>query len=352
MKKRKILILIIVILIITFAISKINNKNTFDVDGMTLAVTLDGKAITDFPEQGKYNVAISCKNATGKWLSHEWKLVAENITGDVFCNLDFTSSPSTLKDIVEATTQVNQNGLRYNGLTPDNYLWFNDELWRIIGDIPVKNENGTSENLVKIVRNDSIGSLYYDTLATNSSWGSNTLYTLLNSYYYGKSDATETNYCKGTLAQKCDYTINGIDPDGYYGKMIKNVYWNTGSSTYATTLSKMYNSEISNQTIKGYIGIINASDYGYATTEDFYSLSTWYVSNSTTRISDNNWLHKGSTHTLTNFTSNYLSVPYFGGLIASSVSGILSTRPVVYLDSSVYVVSGSGTEANPYQIAM
>jgi len=27
-------------------------------------------------------------------------------------------------------------------------------------------------------------------------------------------------------------------------------------------------------------------------------------------------------------------------------------RPVIYLDSSVYIVSGDGTEGNPYQIGM
>ena len=51
---------------------------------------------------------------------------------------------------------------RYIGNNPNNYVIFNDEVWRIIGVFPVVNAKGETENRIKIVRNDYIGSYSWD----------------------------------------------------------------------------------------------------------------------------------------------------------------------------------------------
>ena len=54
--------------------------------------------------------------------------------------------------------ETEDNNIRYIGATPDNYIWFNDELWRIIGVINnVEGENGKTETRIKLVRDESLG---------------------------------------------------------------------------------------------------------------------------------------------------------------------------------------------------
>ncbi len=160
-------------------------------------------------------------------------------------------------------------GYRYEGTNPDNYIWFNNEMWRIIGVVPVCTSANcaTKEDLVKIIRKDSIGSIAYDakSLGYTGAWGSNTLYTLLNTKYWGKQDATNTATCYGygaTSKTKCDYTVIGLSSSDYYGNMVKqNVYWNTGASTDAADAKTVYGNESQTQQVQGNIGLMNASDY-------------------------------------------------------------------------------------------
>ena len=92
--------------------------------------------------------------------------------------------------------------VRYYGSNPNNYVSFNNELWRIIG---VFNDN------VKLVRKDSLGLLVWDTSesSVNHGWGINQwgestyedgslyegadLQVYLNTMYYG-GDTTVTCY--------------------------------------------------------------------------------------------------------------------------------------------------------------
>lgn len=360
MKKKLFIISLIIIVISNFLIIifSSNKKNTFIDNGILFAVTLDGQNVSEFPDRGEYNVQIDCDNARGRWLAKDWKLVLEDISGKVSCDINFTTSPKTLRDIVldEATTIDETVGTRYQGANPDNYIWFNEELWRIVGAIPGK-KHGDSESqlLVKIIRNDSIGLLSYDTYISNSTakWGNNTLYTLLNKYYYGKGNATSVNnsrdyksICYANIVNhsisddvyiktNCDYTNIGIDPNDYYGKMIINALWNIGTNsvninTCGSSEFYGYSKEVKD-TINGYVGILTYSDYMLA----------------------GSWLDKGRTMT-SSANSNYnICYAYNGELsdVEDSSKGS-NVYPSVYLDQSAYVVSGNGSEANPYQIAM
>jgi len=367
MKKKCLIISISIILLIsliTILINK-NSKEYIVRDGIMLALTLDGEKIYSYPKGNNYSVEINCENGKGKWLVDEWKLSIEEITGDVICNIYFTSNPKTLLSEVE-TINVNNNynshGYRYSGSNPNNYIWFNNEMWRIIGSIPTclsATCGSNTTNLVKIIKNESIGGLAYDAKSSGYTnvWGNNTLYTLLNSYYYGVSNGTETIYCYGysnKSKSKCDYSKNGINPTGYYGKMIKNVYWNTGGSAYGVTPSVMYTNEIVTRTVLGYIGLMNASDYGYAADSSYHN--TNMSGYNTTAITSTNWLYGKSSYSWTNTsytnTSSQISSTAEGKLTSTVANSGLDIIPTLYLDSSVYIVSGDGTEGNPYQIGM
>jgi len=259
-------------------------------------------------------------------------------------------------------------GYRYQGKQPDNWVWFNDELWRIIGSVPVCTNatiasgatSGTCNertNLVKIIRNESIGGLAYHRSGTNTVWGSgNTLYTLLNEKYHGKENATGASPCYGyqTMLGTCDYRINGIskNENDYYNKMIENVYMNVGTvSSTSTYIDVAYDLETNLVTEPTTIGLMNVSDYGYAASGITYS-STDLSSLSSSVV--NNWLYgNGNEWTMTPISSSdVMNVHYYGYVSSYSADYGNAGRPILYLDSGVYIRGGTGTITNPYILGL
>lgn len=371
--KKGIVLSLIGIVIVSIGFIIIVNKNTKKVimqDGTILALTLDGESITAFPSSANYRAEINCTNGSGKVLPEDgtWKFSVDNIKGNIKCNINFytrTANDKLTSKVQSATGIVNEGtaGYRYEGQNPNNYIWFNNEMWRIIGLIPTKVATSGTTNLVKIIRKDSLGEITYD--AKNSftgAWGSNTLYTLLNNYYYGKKDGTNTAYCYGynwngtMIPTKCDYKVNGISSDStdYYGKMVKNVYWNTGASSNEATVSTVYTKEKSKQTVQARIGLMNASDFGYAASATYHS--TNLSAYNTVAITSSNWLFsQGEEWTITHSsvdTTDALPVYNDGSIYDNWARLDYDYRPVVYLNENVYVISGTGTEADPYIIGM
>ena len=374
-KKIVICILLIAVALSTLLIISNKPKKTFNFNGSTIALLVNGKLSNTFPSKGLYQIDITCDNADGVWDIDNWKLDIKNITGNVSCNVSFISNPKLLSNVVNTTStsgEVTGNGLlyksdygvRYKGNNPNNYIWYNKELYRIIGKTPVctaVNTDGTCKTwndngIVKIIRNDSIGGLVYNANETSSStWVGSTIQKNLNECFLGqinsRNNTTCETYCYSYYTSsskpvaKCDYTQNGIASSGDYYNMIYNgVYWNIGfdGSSPTTTGKTQYEKEKAIQTSSTLkIGLMYASDYGYAmnSTDDY----------------KNNWLFtKGLEWTMTAYSStNPVHVAYNGGLngTASAYVGY-AVRPVLYLKSNVYVISGDGSEGNPYKIML
>ena len=354
-KKIVICVLLIVVSIISLILINKNTNKTFNYKGSTIALTIDGNSATSFPTSGKYNVTVNCNNAKGRWNPKTWKLEITKITGTVTCDVSFNSSVSNLTTVVNNKATRNENGKRYQGKNPDNYIWFNDELWRIIGNIPVCLTSGcsTTENRVKIIRNDSIGRIAY---GSNSTWIGSNIQNLLNTCYLGKTSSCDS-YCysnsdygvKGT----CDYSSDGIDATDYYGQMIEDVYFNVGAgdSTHKTAANYYTQEIVTHATSASKIGLMFASDWGYAI-EGFtgilgsigspksYMEKNWLFSNG------NEWTMSAYSSSYPLCTFNYGYLHYIGSSVGYSI------RPVLYLKSNVYVVSGNGSKVEPYRIGI
>ena len=365
--KKKIICSIFIIISFTILIV-ISSKNTktFNYNGSIIALKVDGNEVTSFPSKGKYNVSINCENGKGVWNPKTWKLEITKIKGTVTCDISFNSNASNLNDIVTNNAQNKDDttiapatyGYRYQGADPDNYVWYNDELWRIIGYVPVSvnSSTETGEYRVKIIRNDSIGALVRETNTTSTTvWEDKSLYTLLNICYLGKeSSCTSSCYSSyhseyKTITQ-CNYSVNGIKESEYYGNMVENVYWGIGASNLSTATT-MYSTENSTKTSKqAKIGLMSASDWGLAISGYTGSLS---YSSPQGHTKDNYLFTNGYEWTMTS-TSSYPVNVYvnLGGLRDSDAYRGFAARPVLYLKSNVYVVSGTGSKVDPYRIGM
>ena len=273
---------------------------------------------------------------------------------------------ATLSFSVKKVSTVNSQaaGIRYEGKNPNNYVWFNNELWRIIGVFDSASHGVSGKNLVKIIRADTLDGLAWHKSDTND-WTAASLNKLLNGAYYNAQDGTDTGYCYGystSMTINCDYTQKGIQAG--YRSMIANVTWYLGgySSNSATTEAfygyergtTVYSGRPTSTT--GYIGLMYPSDYGYSVLSTSCARTTNLGSYSSASCGGQSWLYgKGYEWTLSPRSSNSISVfnlVYSGDLNSYSANYGNGHRPVLYLDSSVYKIDGDGSIGNPYIIGM
>ncbi len=255
-------------------------------------------------------------------------------------------------------------GIRYEGKDPNNYIWFNNELWRIIGVFDEATHGVSGQNLVKIIRVGSIGGLAWDKNGEND-WSQASLMNLLNGVYLNSQNGTGGEYCYGystIVGAQCDYTETGINDT--YRPMIENVTWYLGgySSTSATT-EAFYGYERGTTvysgrptTTTGYIGLMYPSDYGYSVLSSSCARTTNLGDYDSAACAGQSWLYgQGYEWTITPRSSSSNSVFNLrscGDLYNSSASSGSPARPVLYLDSSAYVIDGNGSQSDPYIIGM
>ena len=223
---------------------------------------------------------------------------------------------------------TSDNNLRFVGSNPCNYVSLGGETWRIIGVM-----NGIStEPLIKLVNND-----YYNNGATIAFHSKNNVVVWTSSDLYNTLSALPiTN-----------------------NSMVESVAWfNGGPSSNTSTATTFYNHEKATTTSLIKIGLINVSDYGFAT-DNISScrgtqISTWgNGSPKTNCVTNHNWLYYSSGNVLTTsaMSTRYIYRINSGGAsytARSNDSGV--ARTVIYLKNSVLVDSGDGDQNTPYTL--
>ena len=342
----------------------------FDVVPPDVTLTITNRPTT-YRKLGNINCTNSNATYNQKYNRVEISSIDKKYTS---CTLNYTNS--TLKTYLNdyiislaGTTQgtgqvVNENGYRYEGKNPNNYIWFNNEYWRIIGVFDSASHGVSGKNLVKIIRADVLDGLAWHKSDTND-WTASSLKSLLNGAYYNAQDGTSSGYCYGystTATANCDYTKRGIQSG--YRSMIANVTWHLGgySGTSATAEAfygyergtTVYSGRPTSTT--GYIGLMYPSDYGYSVLSSSCTRTTNLGSYNSAKCAGQSWLYgKGYEWTLTP-TSSYSSsvfALYFSGYLGSFTANYgFGSRPVLYLDASVYKIDGDGSLNNPYIVGM
>lgn len=127
-------------------------------------------------------------------------------------------------------------------------------------------------------------------------------------------------------------------------KPVKEAYINEIVSPASTITSETFNAKI---------GLLYASDYGYAAIPD-----RWIINLSTYGgpiVKSANWLYNGRNEWILSMgsssTSNVFMIDSIARLNKAYASNeTCGIRPVFYLKSSIIVESGTGTKSDPYRI--
>ena len=409
MKKR--CILLVIIFFISIIILSVNSNNKYLVKEESLATFIDGEKTDSFPAKG--TVAFSkadCDNNTNiEWDNDTWGLYVTNLSNKVKCNIYFKTGENAVtkitslasSDTTNMASDDPDNNIRYIGANPNNYVYFNCddynnqtsdtcELWRIIGVFNnIEKEDGTKENLIKIVRNDSIGQYSWDnkdstTGAENnngsSNWVNARLNYLLNPNYENEKNGgslyfnSEAGMCylgENNATVKCDFSKTGLKDD-ITRNLIQSVVWNLGglsSSSEKMITSSLYKAERGNNVYKnnsiswtGKIGLIYPSDYGYATAGGntvnrkfciLKELNEWNETDfNDCKLNDYLYEKKFNQWTITPEidTSWGVYLVFATGNVGENDIG--NIRPTLFLKSNISIGLGDGSLNTPYQLGI
>lgn len=260
----------------------------------------------------------------------------------------------------------NFENYRYYGANPNNYVYFNCddysnqssstcEVWRIIGVF----NNGILTHQIKIIRNESIGT-YQTNEVGNEEIGAFTdsylSYTLNNEA--GSKEATYWSRTLGTcnlnINYKCDFSKTGLK-NTTTRDLISNVSWFIPNSIEGDLYpNELYQGEIDGSTTAGeMISIMYKSDYGYAT--DIRKCNIQVNLYNSSECTENNWLFLGSREWIMGTTENNYYKAYIvaenGAVGTYSLTSEANVRPTLYLKTEQTIKSGTGTLADPYQLA-
>ena len=306
----------------------------------------------------------------------------ENETGVDYITKLYNGDKESNGLLVDDTKDAN---IRYSGSNPNNYVEFGNtrELWRIVGIFDVKDsENSTSYKKIKLMRKDSLGSFSWDTSDSSinggngvNDWTNADLMKELNGDYLDITlTKNKTNWYNGKNNQQTgvfDYTKVIKEK---YQQMISKSVWNLGASSYSGAnpynlfTLKQYNAERGSVTYQnsrpslwtGKIGLIYASDYGYASTNEEcrlnlragLTLKDNKMDNTTAKCKNSNWISHQWTWTINSYLTPSTIHGVVGYIESSSAYGAAAIRPSVYLLPSVKIIFGDGTSSNPYKLEL
>lgn len=229
-----------------------------------------------------------------------------------------TSGDGLYNDIYENERYV------YKGTNPNNYIKFNNELWRIV--------SVELDGSLKIVKVESVAVKAWDESNLNDWDRPATLNTYLNSTYY--NDNTKLSSEAKSLIQEHSWGIGKISPEN-------------------TDLAEQVQME--NGTIwTGYVGLVSASDVIRANSNvsSCGTLNLHRVNKDICKTT--NYMVPSSGYSYTISSSNETAddavcTAYTGNIGRDDAIIAAGIYPTVYLKSDIKL-SGEGTEINPYEI--
>ena len=214
----------------------------------------------------------------------------------------------------------------YKGANPNNYVTFNNEKagWRIISI----NSDGT----IKIMKDDGIGYIAWDTSNSNNWNRPASLNTYLNNDYYNsltstaQSQIVEGTYYVGAVSWANNDMQDQISEEKAVTSKVK---------VALPTLSEYFRASSN----KEQCGTYSLYDDNYSTCKNsdwmYYSSDYWWTLSPDSRSSYEVF-----------FVFDY---GYVGGI--ASPGPIYTVRPTVILSSEVKITGGDGSQLNPYTLS-
>ena len=275
---------------------------------------------------------------------------------------------------------------RYVGANVNNWVSFNNDLYRIIGVFDENSHGVTGQYLVKLIMANPIGAFswgVYNTSNTSGTYSGRTndwtgkatgmgvkanLNVLLNEYFINKTNTSSTygacsnwTYFDHTTNHKTNdcSDIVGYGIDSNLTSYIEDATWYLYGSGTDQSKQNWYLCErggnsctssgpsTGDTSVNSKVGLMYLSDYlyasGYYSSTDTSTQNQYYFGNK-------NWLYKSYEWTITPYASNdhYVWFVNYGNVTKIYSHDPRGSRPAFYLKSDIKISGGFGTYNNPY----
>ena len=347
--------------------------NNGKVTTQTVAVQIDSC------DQVTYQDGTICSNTCGSGTYN--KLAYSKYSGNRCTAKDTTSGGSACTSNTGCPaskiicSKSSSNGMhidrfgdcRYVGKSPNNFVSFNNELWRIIGVFDVAKTNGGAvEQRLKIRRYDTLGKSLWSENNSNV-WANSTLASELNNKY-AKGVKIPNRY-RDDVWNPSTWPIMTIGTsalDATAQNLIDNAVWNVGLTKFNTGISSIFTDE-EKTTWVGKVGLASATDVFYSSSAcvdgggSLYGFAGPYANDIDCR--ETSWFASDRSWTMTALQSDrtyschavLFELNGYQGFYANHVGTMPATvgvKPVVYLKANVKITGGSGTSSNPYTLSL
>ena len=368
-----------------------------------------GASITDATKNGttdtwKFNMAFYNLDAdqnklAGKTFAGSFYVDKDSIQCDYQNNDGGSGSEGTSFETLMTpnnTDIFNENGIRYEGADPNNYICLDNKtsgtcsdsslLFRIIGlfdedtSIDGTSSSGTKK-LLKVIDTNNYGGTsgkYWNSAGTNN-WSTASLKTELNGTYLTTLLGTSNVNSKLSSAiVNAKWHLGGANNASssiyYKEKITTENYYKAERSPYATsgTLQNLYSGNP--EYVFAKVGLVYPSDYGYATVGGSTTskancrakeLYNW-KDESYSDCKNNDWIYNSQSISWGSNKEEWVISPYTLTRYAASrfrstgsidanylvADGQFLVRPTFYLDSSILKIvgTGDGTKDNAYRV--
>lgn len=309
-----------------------------------------------------------CERYSTTTLTNGLKVYDSNTNGYTFCNgKEMYAFDHEETEQTAGWSEEERRDYRFIGKNPQNYIEFNDELWRIVGVFTVENSEGIKERRIKIVRNEVVGrferykgSLHPIANKTTpyNDWGQSYSQLVLNGDYYNRtgdykevglndvarSQISEVKWYNGRISLENEAS-NG---EKYYS-LERGSLACTGDTCNKLTVEK---------SISNVVALVYPSDYIYTFAKNVNEVCFETPNTCGADSIVSSWMqtgiNEGQQYMFSAISDNEYGVyiisqrgSVIGGYGAGNEFGI---KPSVYLKADVILMSGDGSIDNPYKI--
>lgn len=258
-----------------------------------------------------------------------------------YCNQ--TSGDGLYKDIYD------ENKCIYKGGNPNNYIKFDNSLWRIISI--------EADNSIKLIKNDSIGNMEYDkpgyrnvntsTFCTKASTTGCNAWAISDNYYNCGTvtqNSSINDYLNTTYLNSINDKNYIVNSDFNVGYIFLGLVDTPFDNYFNTAKSTLWN---------GKVALLSINEYALASL-DSNCKTPYYLSLENSACNKQNFIYCDYGWWTLNPTSISQRswawrIDESGKMVASDTNVASNIRPVIYLSSDISL-NGSGTLDNPYTI--
>ena len=297
-------------------------KDSEYIEPGCIATTFDGEKLevrvmgeVNAKKSGEYDIEYSAEYKGVEKKVKRKVIVGENLVTYI-TNLYEDSITRASNNLKKDNTE--DKNIRYYGANPNNYVRFNNELWRIIGIFG---------NNVKLIRNDRLGWLSWDTSESTVNNG------------YGINQWGESKDTSGNIYEGADLQVY-LNKMYYGGDACNDIVERTTTWT-------------------GYIGLQYITDYAYASSESVCETNMQEQDSSNAYIcKNNNWMQRSTwawylSPNAYPGNARYVGVMFGNGRADEyATARPLSVFPTMYLKSNVIIESGNGSTSDPYVLKL